>query len=582
MFASNALVGVTFRPYLESTNSGVPVAGSPQVQLGSGLTHFSSPPPPCIPGCTPCFCCPPDCPPPCNPPTISGIQDTPSSKGAVAKISWADDLGTSESFVYGLTGGYGSSATPSNHAVTLSGLQVPAVYYFKITASYICSANGAKYSSSASGSFWTSSSLGGNGGLCPYGNLGISAISEALSGSTVTVAWTVSPGTNAILGGLISQTFQWGTSNPPNNTAPVTSNAQGASSASFSSVPATFYYVSISASSACYSTAVSNPSFGVASVLVQVFTNYGNNPPIRFVQVEIGSTTYNDGQSALLIEPATYTATAVNQQSYIFQQWVTSGGTSVNQATANPAQLTVSSLTGSLGVVSQLLSGYIWGGYVQSGTSVSSVSADMVVPSVGLDYFQGTQTSTEIVNFWVGIGGNVGTAGLWQAGIAISISPTIHGPQTEDCAFYEWDPPDNSGHENFDCASGLITPGSTVAMSVTYSPSSGTCAFQVTDGGSDSASGISCAPDTHTADVVGEAPQQCGTGGCYYDALPAFGSPSFTAITIQDGITTYTSLDGPLVNVTAPDVFSAGTQTLMPSGLLAVGVDQYTIIKSGA
>ena len=192
MLASSALAGVVFLPFLESKSSAIPEIAPSQGPAGSGLTHFGAPPPPCIPGCNPCFCCSPNCPPPCNPPALGGVQDTPSSGGTVAKISWTDNLGTSESFVYGLTYSYGSSATPSNHAVTLSGLQVSAVYYFKISASYTCSSTGKLESSSLGGSFWTGST---GGGLCPKGMITVSNLLTDISssGTSVAVQWVITP-----------------------------------------------------------------------------------------------------------------------------------------------------------------------------------------------------------------------------------------------------------------------------------------------------------------------------------------------------------------------------------------------------
>ena len=592
MFASGALMGAIFRPFLESNAPGTHLTGSLGSAPRSGLTPYNAPPP-CIPGCSPCQCCPPACPPPCYPPALSGLQDSPSSKGAVAKISWIDDLGTSESFVYGLTTGYGSFATPSSHAVTLSGLQVPAVYYLKISASYVCSANGKLESSSMTGSFWTNSTLGNTGGLCPYASLSVTGLTQAISGTTIYVNWSVSPGTNAILGAVISQTFYYGTSYPLTTQATVTSHLSGASSATFTAVPGTVYYVSISASSVCYSGTSSSPTIGVAELRVHIFEGRAS--------VIIGSRTYPNGSTAYLFTGVQYSLSPTSIFGSAFLQWQTSTGVSVAQPTQSSTTLTLSSLMGDVALVILEPAGSAWGGYVQWGSAIDMASATITVPSIGYDLIYQSSTAQQEVAIWVGLGG-AGTD-LWQAGVDLTITVTwglhrVPNYSYSYCGFYEpFSVATGGPGQTKNCTMG-IEPGNLVTVSLGDNVAGKSCSFdltnynqttKVTTDWNDYSNQQQCGwsggfnPGQSAAEFVDEAPlyasnyPPCPTN-C---PLPTFLTNSaFSSIEDTDGNDLYTAMVGALLAEAEmdPNYPAQGTAIV---GYLVAGTDAFVLGRTG-
>ena len=287
--------------------------------------------------------------------------------------------------------------------------------------------------------------------------------------------------------------------------------------------------------------------------------------------------TYADDQTGAIYEDEAYSVTATASG---FTQWLWSGGT-IGSATAKSTTFTPTSQIASLSVVPS--ESQIWGGYLQSGASITKVSASMVVPAVTWDSVA-QSTGTETVAFWVGVGGISGTTNLWQTGIEfVMVHQSGGGYTLYLCAFYEYA---TSPSSPLTCDSyQAVGEGDTIDMTVVVNAAAENCYFAVNDtstGVSTDGSVTGCDPDVTTADIVAENPgESCIGCPAHYPTLN-FGTPTIFSIEIQDGSTLWTLLNGPLMAVSQTISPTGGSETLQPDGIIANPSNEFVLMKTGA
>lgn len=262
--------------------------------------------------------------------------------------------------------------------------------------------------------------------------------------------------------------------------------------------------------------------------------------------------------------------------SYSFQQWLVTGG-SVSCSTCSSTTFTAASsaTTGSLAMVLHWSpsAGGAWGGYIATGSQISSVSGTFTVPSFS---YVGIYPIVDEVGYWVGIGG-VGNA-LWQAGLVETANGL--GGTTID-VFYE--AVSGSGGSGGSVGPVLFTFAGGISegaqIIVDLSVSSSTSYYSVGYwnyvnlvwwNGS-----VSFKPDQSYVEWVGEAP--IASDGDQY-VLPDVASVTFTN-PLVDGSGSYIL---PLTSITLDDDSSAWSgvtdQYLTPSSIS--GNSQFTLTYS--
>ena len=246
---------------------------------------------------------------------------------------------------------------------------------------------------------------------------------------------------------------------------------------------------------------------------------------------------------------------------YYFRQWASNAGGFFGE-TSTPTTFSASGVPGGITmVIGDVDSAHpgqnIWGGYLVSnapGASQMLVSGTFVVPSA-YQYLTASNGAVDDVFMWTGMGGWLGNANLWQAGVEIRVnsanSPTIipffeefKGDQT--CC-----PPWDLGRNGFH-----VSPGDTIRAQVLYTSANGVM-FNMTDGTSWASRkwstlfefcpwgpytaganpAIYCvdnfAPDTSTNEWIVEAgqlagaPNICGVPAHNVCVLPNYGTVSF-------------------------------------------------------
>jgi hypothetical protein len=102
---------------------------------------------------------------------------------------------------------------------------------------------------------------------------------------------------------------------------------------------------------------------------------------------------------------------------YAFERWVTNAGTLGSPTSASTTFKATTSATGDW-LVAVMEIEATWSGYVESGTHVTAVQAEfnVISPTYTSGVTNGCQAEENVAS-WVGIGGNAGAGGLWQAGI---------------------------------------------------------------------------------------------------------------------------------------------------------------------
>lgn len=317
--------------------------------------------------------------------------------------------------------------------------------------------------------------------------------------------------------------------------------------------------------------ASTTPDAEVSGTTVYVYQVDGSS----YGYTQILGVQYMDTQVVALYTGETYSVTGYVDGA--FSQWIAVGG-SIGSDTSESTTFTPTVLQPSLSIVG---TDPIWGGYIQSGASITKVSASIIVPNVGWDSTAGA-SGTEVVAFWVGVGGVSGTGYLWQAGVVIelwALDDVVY--LSSYCAFYEYAVSPSSPMNTPSC--GYVSSGTSVTMTVTFNPTAGDCYYAVndtTDGGWQSGSINSCYPDGTTADIVAESPVNNGGPARFW--LPDFGKPTFSNVFIQDGSTAWYVLEGALDTTTETVSTQGGNDYLGPYGLLSPGTDSFVVEKTGA
>ncbi len=365
------------------------------------------------------------------------------------------------------------------------------------------------------------------------------------AGSTATFDWTASPSDTT------AQLYYGPTTSYGSTLSGTASGASGSLHLSGLAGYETFYYEVVVSSDitgeTCYTDAGATGSF---------VPYYGHTLTMEFVVYnDSGTITVGDGPAIpsgselTLYSPSSLTvsfdqsaASQVLGQS--LQSWYTNAGT-VSYPMEYTATLNVFSgdSSGTTSVaMSQPLTG--WGGYAESGNDFTSATGTFVLPTT-VTYNAGGQNGasspTDVVGFWVGIGGVNGQADLWQAGVAItatSSSTSIYGfiedadPEAESPLppQYSYQATDtfyyNSSAPFCDRASDVSTLdlhlGDTVEVSVSYWNYGGASGYGTVGNFSitDQTNGgvwygiqmcLDYAPDQTTADFIEEAPFQQNT-----------------------------------------------------------------------
>ncbi len=295
-------------------------------------------------------------------------------------------------------------------------------------------------------------------------------------------------------------------------------------------------------------TQVSQPSLFCSSVnvILNIFGGVG--------KINIDGTSYSNGNTVSLCSGEKYTISPSNVASgYSFFEWEETGGEfggtsnswTIASTTTFYPDVSYCELALILNATDPQVSPFIgsWSGYVESGTAFARVSATFAVQSVS--YISGVKNNShpqEFVLQWVGIGGLLGTAALWQIGLIYMVNSSTSKEQVQ--GFYETTG-GSSGNTGFVFVPFHTYPGDTVTAVVTYS--NGICRGYLNDsttGSKFSTSNIEFSPNTQTADWVVEDPQTCGVFGCLINqyVIPQFGSMSFGSISSTAG-----TLVGPVV-----------------------------------
>jgi Peptidase A4 family len=175
--------------------------------------------------------------------------------------------------------------------------------------------------------------------------------------------------------------------------------------------------------------------------------------------------------------------------------WVSDDGQFLSPR-SNATTLTVRNSPGEVGNVTLLLNGSAprpklheadpaWTGLQFSGTGFTQASGTYTIPSVGQSACNGGACTEPYVGVWVGIGGgylppnpNASAANLWQAGVCVvDDSSCPSGPGSTGLAAYAF-------YETWPQATPQYYPspliiGSTVTITVTFSPVTSTSAFEI-------------------------------------------------------------------------------------------------------
>ncbi len=150
-------------------------------------------------------------------------------------------------------------------------------------------------------------------------------------------------------------------------------------------------------------------------------------------EISLNGNLYANDTTATLTSGGSYGISSANLASgYSFYEWLPNCGSVSNDLSSSTTYTPSASGTLTM-VVFSVGQSSNWAGYEESGPSTSSqgltqASAIINVPS-SISYVggvSGTQTSQEMVGFWVGLGGDqaIGesNSNLWQAGVAIQMN----------------------------------------------------------------------------------------------------------------------------------------------------------------
>ncbi len=157
-------------------------------------------------------------------------------------------------------------------------------------------------------------------------------------------------------------------------------------------------------------------------------------------QIDLGGTTYGNGQSTTVDSCDSYTLEAVNNaSSQQFWYWYTTSGSVANQFTTLTTYY-AGTANGALMLVPQnvIPSGYVfnWAAYKESGSGFTQAAGYFYIPSSISWVSTGEYVSSppcglppdyyDLVTYWVGIGGVKGTQNLWQAGVFLLVSQSTY------------------------------------------------------------------------------------------------------------------------------------------------------------
>lgn len=297
------------------------------------------------------------------------------------------------------------------------------------------------------------------------------------------------------------------------------------------------------------------------------------------IKVSYPGGSYSNNSTIYLLEGQQITISPTNLNSnYVFYQWITNCG-SIGNSMDSSTSFTPQG-NGSLTMIIHLISpDYNWGGYIETGNKITSVSTQLVLPT-SVSYVSGVTnsfSSKELVDFWVGIGGSSSSADLWQAGLSIQInSSSSNKPYVY--AWYEYLYSGNNGPSPINVTGLQIVLGDTVDITISYNQSTGTSYyyFYIVNTGANKGGNLQFSPDTTTGEWIGEDP-----GGAYW-VIPNFGNVIFSVDKSTSG-SAYANLYAPILNIETWDswqynLFWSITQEMNP-GAVSSG-DQFTLSYS--
>jgi hypothetical protein len=266
---------------------------------------------------------------------------------------------------------------------------------------------------------------------------------------------------------------------------------------------------------------------------IDVYSTQENTGMVSDAQVDLGGADFSNQAIAGVTPGDCYSLSAVNFQfsGESFSQWVYSavtGGTiSVSNAFASPTTFctTTSYSGGTLSLVVNLGTGP-WGGYEQSGTSITAAMATFTVPTSSYVTYNGQSGLEEEALIWVGIGGDQTSGNLWQAGLDL----VYHVGACSTFCVSPW----------YECTStqGIqynLNIHATVGDSVTVEvwTNNGAGFYLIYDNTlsktietNQNTAGDPCSPDVHTAEWVVEPNQP--------EVMPNYGSVSFVNPDVTD------------------------------------------------
>ena len=236
--------------------------------------------------------------------------------------------------------------------------------------------------------------------------------------------------------------------------------------------------------------------------------------PTSVATIQIAGWDLTNGQSIYLGNGYSLPISATDfkdsgDSSYAFSQWATNAGT-LGSPTAESTTLDVSG-AGTLDLIASLGPPGNWGGYVTSGTDLTSVSGTIDMPTCLGSCPGDPAPATYNVSFWVGLGGSYSGAALWQAGVALSQTVSNSEPTVTTMTPFFEAVGGTCSSSTYGCnpqyapLSFVVSLGDTVIVNI--STSGGNSLFSIkdtTDGDSWTGTDYSFTPNTHTAEWVGE------------------------------------------------------------------------------
>lgn len=278
---------------------------------------------------------------------------------------------------------------------------------------------------------------------------------------------------------------------------------------------------------ACPSTFGGGPpcGFGVPTVTLHIHVLVDGSD-VSLANIDFAGTNYADGASvSLCYSSSQYSISSTSiATGFAFFEWTaqnltigssTASSTTVQFAFPGPS---TSNYVLDLALTNSVVKN--WGGYIESGSGFTQVSATFTLPSFTTS---ADPSYGDAMGIWLGIGGTWSTS-LWQAGVEITNINSHGTPTSTNHAYPFYEEVGGSTCGTKSCLDYNLAFTGGDSITVTVSSSGGVSAFNVSDvtaGTYYAITGVSYTPASTSIEWVGEV--NCGT-----NCLIPGGSTPFT------------------------------------------------------